>query len=175
MADTIHCRRAVPDDANAIAQAHTNAWKGAYAGLIPAPDLEQINIADSQKHWEGRLSQIDPNTFVGELRGKVMGFCTIGPSDDPGAGPHVGRIETIQVHPDAWQSGLGRRLLTFSSKMLREHGYTEATLWVLESNRRARAFCDACGWVLDRRSRRHKTMTEVANAELPHLLYRTQL
>lgn len=175
MGDTIHCRRAVPDDANAIAHAHINAWKSAYANLIPDPYLEQPNIADSQKRWQERLAQIDPNAFVGELHNKVMSFCTIGPSDDPSAGPHVGHIETIQVHPDARRSGLGQRLLAFSSNMLREHGYTEATLWVLEGNSRARAFYDACGWVLDRGASRCKTMIEIANAELPHFRYRTQL
>jgi hypothetical protein len=48
-------------------------------------------------------------------------------------------------------------------------------LWVLEGNSRARAFYDACGWVLDRGTSRRKTMIEIANAELPHFRYRTQL
>jgi ribosomal protein S18 acetylase RimI-like enzyme len=172
MAESVHCRRAVPEDGRAIATAHVLAWQHAYAGLIPDDYLSSLSIDESHERRKARLALIDPNLFVGELDGEVVGFCAIGPSVDPAAGPHVGKIEGINFHPRAWRRGVGRALLSLCADMLREHGYTEATLWVLEGNERARHFYAACGWKLDRRQSAHKVVTEIADVELPHLRYR---
>lgn len=46
----------------------------------------------------------------------------------------------------AWGTGIGRRLMTAALTSLVEAGFTRATLWVLDTNERARRFYEAGSW-----------------------------
>ncbi len=56
---------------------------------------------------------------------------------------------SIYVHPDHWDSGVGARLHDAAMQALRECGFREATLWVLDINERARLFYERRGWFND--------------------------
>jgi ribosomal protein S18 acetylase RimI-like enzyme len=51
--------------------------------------------------------------------------------------------------PVAWGIGAGRQLMTAALDVLAAAGYRQATLWVLDSNWRARRFYHAGGWQAD--------------------------
>ena len=71
--------------------------------------------------------------------------------DEHGACPTAdpGRIADGVVDPDLTVTGLGRSLMTAALATLAVAGYTQATLWVLESNARARQFYTKGGWAQD--------------------------
>jgi ribosomal protein S18 acetylase RimI-like enzyme len=135
------------DDAEAIARVHVQTWQGAYAHVFPADALGSISIERRAQHWRSLLSH-SSTTLVAEAEDEVVGFASVGPSQDAdGAG--VGELYAIYVDPDHWHAGVGRELAVAADESLRALGFSEATLWVLEDNPRARHFYEAGGWRVD--------------------------
>lgn len=62
-------------------------------------------------------------------------------------------VRHVAVHPDRWGEGLARAGLEAAVAGMAERGTTEAHLWVLADNRRARRLYESLGWtpVDDRR------------------------
>ena len=84
---------------------------------------------------------------MAETDGSVTGFAGIRPARDADADPAiVGEVTTIYLTPGAWDTGTGRRLMTAALHTLTEAGYRQATLWVLDTNTRARRFYEKTGW-----------------------------
>ena len=180
MAHTVQCRLAAPEDAADLAETHVSAWQTAYAGHMPAEFLDSLDVADSKRRWDERLARHDADIFVAEVASAtgapdVVGFCTVGPSRDADATTQLGEIQAINLHPRAWRQGVGRALLGHACQNLRNRGFREAMLWVLEANARARAFYEACGWNLDPPPEGRKVVDQIANVDLPHLRYRRTL
>ncbi|HZP74406.1 MAG TPA: GNAT family N-acetyltransferase [Gaiellaceae bacterium] len=139
-------RAATSDDALAIERARIHAWRVAYRHVFPSDELDALPI--DAKRWRTRLA--DPpagwSTFVAvDDEASVVGFVSTGPSRDE---PGIGELYAIYVHPDAWSAGAGRALIERAEAALRSE-YTEATLWVLEDNPRARPFYERAGWQPD--------------------------
>jgi GNAT superfamily N-acetyltransferase len=61
----------------------------------------------------------------------------------------AGQVQRLYVHPERQRTGIGRALLATAVDRLREAGARAATLWVLETDSRARAVYEALGWMLD--------------------------
>jgi GNAT superfamily N-acetyltransferase len=86
---------------------------------------------------------------VAEEDGRVTGFAVTGPSEDADAQDKTGEVYAIYLDPEQVGTGLGRALFEHAVEDLRERGFTEATLWVLETNERARRFYEVAGWKPD--------------------------
>ncbi len=143
-------RPAGPADATAIATIHVEAWRVAYAGILDAELLRWISVEERRKNWDEQLAAMPPrhHTHVAEINGDVAGFCACGPTRDPDV---VGWAEVYAVYidPSWWGRGAGTALMEASRLALLGDGYTEAVLWVLEANCRARTFYERSGWVAD--------------------------
>lgn len=59
-----------------------------------------------------------------------------------------GEIVSIYLLPEYWGKGCGKRLFNAAVEQLESMGYRKLFLWVLESNRRARAFYERMGFQL---------------------------
>lgn len=55
----------------------------------------------------------------------------------------------LYLAPESVGQGIGRALFAHAVEDLRQRGYTEAILWVLRNNQRARTFYEAAGWTPD--------------------------
>lgn len=55
----------------------------------------------------------------------------------------------ICVEPEVWGAGGGRLLMDNALGLVRDAGLGRCTLWVLESNERARRFYEVGGWTAD--------------------------
>jgi len=86
--------------------------------------------------------------LIAQREGRVIGFAALGRARDPDGGG-AGEVYAIYAHPAAWDTGAGRALMRTALEQLRELGYQEATLWVLDSNERARRFYEKGGWRAD--------------------------
>ncbi|TVY99672.1 GNAT family N-acetyltransferase [Trebonia kvetii] len=146
-------RPARVEDAGQIALVHVRSWQGAYRGLIPQAFLDGLDVAQRTRTWERALAETDnprAGVLVADDGGSVVGFVGYFPSRDPDADPDlIGEIGAIYVLPGAWGGGSGRRLMEAALGRLAGAGFTQVTLWVLDSNDRARRFYEAGGWSAD--------------------------
>jgi GNAT superfamily N-acetyltransferase len=143
-------RQAEPADAEAIAVIHVRAWQTAYRGLIPQGYLDALDSGERQCVWRRRLAETHwpkSGTLVAETDGHVIGFARLCATRDEDEDPAtVGEIAAIYLTTEIWGTGVGRRLMSAALETLARAGYREATLWVLETNARARRFYEAGGW-----------------------------
>ena len=51
----IEVRRAKPSDASAIAATHDEAWRGAYQGIIPGPELDKLINRRGPQWWDSAV------------------------------------------------------------------------------------------------------------------------
>lgn len=146
-------RRAEAADAAQIADVHVRSWQVAYRGLIPQDYLDGLDAARLVDGRARHLSQLDwtrGGVLVAEGESELVGFANCCPSRDEDASQdRVGEIAAIYLAEQAWGKGIGRQLMTAALAHLAELGYQEATLWVLDTNARARQFYEAAGFRLD--------------------------
>ena len=138
----VQVRAAVPDDAEGIAAVHVAAWQAAYAHVFPRERLARLDASRRAEHWREGIR----SGWQVLVAGDVAGFVSYGPAREV---PDAGEIYAIYVHPESWGTGTGRALMAAAVERLREDGFPEAILWVLEDNPRARRFYEAAGWALD--------------------------
>ncbi|MGH3002076.1 MAG: GNAT family N-acetyltransferase [Gaiellaceae bacterium] len=139
-------RSATGADAEAIARVQERGWQVAYRHVFPVAELDRGGFIQAGR-WRERLDRppVGWSTFVAVRDGSVVGFTSVGPSRDE---PGLGELYAIYVDPSAWSTGSGRALIERAEQQLAA-AYTEATLWVLEENPRARRFYERGGWTPD--------------------------
>lgn len=140
------------EDARAIGAVHIASWRAAYRGLMPDQVLDDLTLDGRERDWQGWLATGGDRelTLVAELDGEVAAFCTLEvPSTEPEEPDDVAGIPALYARPDAFGRGVGAALMQAALDAMRERGYREAILWMLEGNERAQRFYDRRGWVRD--------------------------
>ena len=137
-------RAAVPGDAEAIAAVHVAAWQEAYAHVFPAEVLGALDPAPRARHWREGIR----TGWTVLVTDDGSGFVSVGPARDADE-PELGELYAIYVTPERWGSGAGRALMAAAVEALRAARFSEAVLWVLEDNPRARRFYERAGWAVD--------------------------
>ena len=143
-------RHANPGDALGIGTVHVVSWQAAYRGVLAQDYLDSLDPTQRGANWrrylDGPLPH-DESVFVAEVQpNNVLGFANVGQSRDANG---VGELRCLYVTPEHWGEGIGRDLMSSSVDALVACGFREATLWVLDSNNRARGFYETSGWALD--------------------------
>jgi ribosomal protein S18 acetylase RimI-like enzyme len=147
-------RRAVVGDADAIGSVHVRAWQAGYRGQMSDEFLDGLSIEDRQHSWRAGLTEGPGDRTVVVVEdpadGHVCGFAVVGdPRDRAPAAAGDGELWAINLEPEAWGRALGAALLAGAVVALQGRGSTEAHLWVLEANARARRFYEREGWAAD--------------------------
>jgi len=121
-------RRAVPDDALAVAE----LFIAARATMTYLPKLHTDD--DTRSHFAGVVR--DKETWVAERQGDVVGFAVI----------DGGWLEHLYVHPSRFDSGTGEKLF---AQVTGQHpqGFE---LWVFQKNAGARRFYERHGCALEK-------------------------
>lgn len=166
-------RAAGLDDAAAIGACHVLSWLAAYAGQFPQSFLDELDPDARAAGWRGYLEAGDHDheaLAVAEVDGEVVGFASVGPCRDPDH-PGTGELYAIYLLPQAWGCGAGRELIATALDALAGFGFAEATLWVLDTNARARRFYETAGWVTDGASR----VEDGLGFPIPEVRYRRAL
>jgi Sortase and related acyltransferases len=84
--------------------------------------------------------------LVAEVDGSVAGFAGLGPTRDRDEDPAtIAEIAAIYLAPEVWGAGIGSRLMMTVLETFAQAGYEQATLWVLDTNVRARRFYETKG------------------------------
>ncbi len=146
-------RAATVRDAAQLAAIHIRSWRAAYQGLLPQDYLDTLDTSDRAERWQHALQATDwsrAGVMVAAPGPDLLGFARFSPTRDEDDDPAtVGQIRAIYLLPEAWGKGLGRRLMGSALARLAATGYAQTTLWVLETNTRARRFYEKNGWVQD--------------------------
>jgi ribosomal protein S18 acetylase RimI-like enzyme len=155
------------DDAPRVGELHVRAWQAAYRGVMPDAYLEGLRAEDRAAMWRAAVEadRADVGLAVVEADGQVVGFACYGPQhgvDDPS----TGELMAINLDPDHWRHGLGRRLLAHVTAELSRMGYRRAVLWVEATNDRARRFYETEGWSYDAGSDRTDTVQDATVEEV---------
>jgi RimJ/RimL family protein N-acetyltransferase len=140
----IRFRQAGSGDAAAVAQLHAESWRRHYRGAYSDSFLDGDVVADRLAVWTERLREPDPRrcTILAE-DGGLAGFANTFFDDDPTWGALVDNLHVADGHR---RRGIGSRLLALTADaVLARPEPTGLYLWVLEQNRDARRFYEACG------------------------------
>jgi ribosomal protein S18 acetylase RimI-like enzyme len=166
-------REAIRSDARAIAEIHVRAWQAAYRGQLPDEYLDGLSVEDrlEQHEWTIRNPRETWRLWVGEDDGRPTGFAVTGPSEDADADERTGEVYAIYLEPERVGTGAGRELFGHAVEDLRTRGFRSATLWVLETNERARRFYELAGWKTDGT----RASERIDCAMLPTVRYRVDL
>ena len=146
-------RPAAPGDAAAIAAVHVASWRAAYRDDAPEGWLDTHTLRSRTAAWEAQLRDDGLGRSVTQLaviEGEVVAFCGVAtPSRDRDADEDTAEVATFYVDPARWRAGAGSALMASARDRLGAAGWETLTLWVLETNARARAFYVAHGFAPD--------------------------
>lgn len=141
-------RTALLGDADTIAEIHVEAWRKAYAGIVPADHLAALSKPQRATGWRKTLEAKPGCILLWEKNDAVQGWICFGQSRDRGDA-NEGEIYALYVRPDYWRHGAGRELARAGERELWTLGCTQIVLWVLERNLSARAFYANAGFTPD--------------------------
>jgi GNAT superfamily N-acetyltransferase len=145
-------RLARESDAPAVGMVQATVWRDAYAGVLPAQVLDTFEPTAFANAWRRSLASPPEGIYrlLAACAGaQVVGFASIGPSQDPDASPETGELSAIGVHPQARRAGHGSRLLNASVDTLRGAGAETMHTWLLADDEATRAFLVQAGLVPD--------------------------
>jgi ribosomal protein S18 acetylase RimI-like enzyme len=146
----VSIRPATVADVPAIAEVHVHSWQWAYRGLLPDDYLDHLSIERrAGMHMQRLATETEERTWVAAQEGRIVGFAITGPSRDPDASPGTAELAAIYLRHEATGQGIAHALFDHAVHDLWQRGYEQATLWVLETNARARRFYEKAGWVPD--------------------------
>jgi GNAT superfamily N-acetyltransferase len=137
-------------EATALGELHLTTWRATYGAHAHEAWYGEQLAAHVVRDWSETIrSHLAKGGGLLSARcdGRPVGLCQYGPSEDRDDDPlEVGQVQRLYVHPARQRTGIGRALLGAAMDRLREAGSRTATLWVLETDARARAFYEALGW-----------------------------
>jgi len=155
--DDLQIVRAGPDQARQIAEVHVTGRRWGYRDQLPNELLDGLSVNDREKHWKIALESAseDSEVLVVMDGGRIIGFASAEATRDEDAPAGTGELFALYLVEEAAGRGVGRALLTAAEGWLRGR-YGRATLWVLDSNSRARRFYEAAGWTWDGTTSEHR-------------------
>jgi GNAT superfamily N-acetyltransferase len=142
-------RLAVPEDARAVAEIHVEAWRAAYAAILPEAFLASLTVSSRQAFWEQFFAEKRGDLQVAIAGDRMLGWINTGLCRDVGAASDEAEIWAFYVAPEAWSTGVGRELWVSTRARLLEQGHRMCHLWVLAQNDRAIRFYKAAGFDWD--------------------------
>ena len=152
----IEIRRAKPYDAGAVADAHDEAWRTAYQGIIPGAELERLINRRGAAWWDSAIrkgSRIAVLAF-GEC---VAGYANYGRNRARSL-YYDGEIYELYLRPEFQGLGFGRKLFTAARRDLAQSGLQSLVVWALSDNEPAVGFYRAlAGKAVARSSERFGT------------------
>jgi len=134
----ISIRSAKADHADALAEAHAEAWRLAYQGIIPHLHLERMIARRGNKWWAEAIARRSP-VLVLEYDGQAVGYTTFGRARRQGS-PYQGEIYEIYVSPIYQGLGFGGRLFRAARSALLDANLSGLFVWALAENEMACAF-----------------------------------
>ena len=144
-------RTASQSDAEAITEVHIAATCEAYCDLWWADELARIvgDVYGRANMWRCLMAEGYSTILVAEVNGDIAGFVNFEAWEEEETPETVGEIIAICVRPEEWGLGIGEALMREAMARLRDGGWVEVALWVLEGDLRAVGFYERLGFRMD--------------------------
>lgn len=139
----IEIRRAKANDAGAIADAHDQAWRMAYRGIIPGTELEKLINRRGPAWWKSAIRKGSRIALV-QFGDKIAGYANYGYNRTRTL-RYDGEIYELYMRPEFQGIGFGRRLFTAARRDLAQNALKSLIVWVLSENEKAVEFYRALG------------------------------
>jgi ribosomal protein S18 acetylase RimI-like enzyme len=139
----IDIRRAQPEDAGSLAEAHDEAWRTAYRGLIPGPELEKLVVRRGPSWWDAAIRR-GSRIFLLTFGDTIAGYANYGRNRAKSL-PYAGEIYELYLRPEYQGLGFGRRLFATAKRDLAQGGQQSLVVWALCDNDPAVSFYRALG------------------------------
>jgi GNAT superfamily N-acetyltransferase len=154
-------RPATIDDLDAIVSVHVAGFRAGNVPYLPPEEHGRMTPERSAAGWRSVLEKPEPGTalLVSSDGEHIVGIAGGGPARDDDTGEAAGEVYVLYVDPSVWGRGHGAALDQAVRARLRRALFTDAVLWVLEENARARGFYEHRGWRADGARREHAGAT----------------
>jgi ribosomal protein S18 acetylase RimI-like enzyme len=139
----IEIRRAKSSDAERLAETHDLAWRTAYQGIIPGPELDKLINRRGAEWWEGAISKGSRVSILG-FGDTIAGYSNYGRNRARSLA-YEGEIYELYLRPEFQGLGFGRRLFAAVRRDLAQSGIKSMVVWALSDNTPAVAFYRALG------------------------------
>src|SRR5438309_3031881 len=139
----IEIRRAKACDAQAVAEAHDEAWQTAYQGIIPGPELAKLVARRGPAWWDTAIRKGSRISLL-VFGDRVAGYANYGRNRARSLF-YDGEIYELYLRPEFQGLGFGRRLFTASRRDLAQSGLRSLVVWALSDNEPAVGFYRALG------------------------------
>ena len=158
-------------DAEAIAAVHISSWRETYRGLLPNDLLENLQLDQRAELWRQIIAsnQLSPSSaqYIARSKKQIVGFGSCGPGRSRTCVKegYEGEISTLYVLNSHQHRGIGSALFHQMTVRLSSEGINSLSLWVLDTNLKARSFYERRGGVaFDKREDDHRgtLTTEIA-------------
>jgi len=139
----IEIRRARASDAATVAEAHDEAWRTAYQGIIPGAELRRLINRRGPAWWESAIRKGSRIALL-QFGDKIAGYANYGRNRARSL-YYDGEIYELYLRPEFQGLGFGRRLFTAARRDLAQSGMTSLVVWALSDNDPAVGFYRALG------------------------------
>src|SRR6266404_9362529 len=139
----IEVRRAKASDASAIASTHDEAWRTAYQGIIPGPELDKLINRRGTHWWDSAIRKGSRIAVLG-FGEQVAGYANYG-RNRARTLYYDGEIYELYLRPEFQGLGFGRKLFSAARKDLAQSGLQSLVIWALSDNEQAVGFYRALG------------------------------
>jgi ribosomal protein S18 acetylase RimI-like enzyme len=131
----IEVRRAKPSDATAIATTHDDAWRAAYQGVIPGPELDKLINRRGPGWWESAIRK-GSRVAILVFGDTVAGYANYG-RNRARTLYYDGEIYELYLRPEFQGLGFGRKLFKAARRDLTQSGMNSLVVWALSDNETA--------------------------------------
>ena len=141
--DNLIIREVKYEDIEQIVDINIKDWKKVYKGIIDDEILDNLNREEKIKKWREHYNI--GNVIVAEENGTILGYCRY---DDNVVYENTdidSEIIAIYVDCDKLGNGIGRNLIKYVKKDLKNKNKTKMVIWCLEKNQNARKFYEKMG------------------------------
>jgi ribosomal protein S18 acetylase RimI-like enzyme len=139
----IEIRRAKSSDARAVADAHDEAWRCAYQGVIPGVELDKLIMRRGPEWWDSAIRRGSRISILA-FGDNVAGYANYGRNRARSLF-YDGEIYELYLRPEYQGLGFGRRLFTSARRDLAQTGLKSLVIWALADNEPAVEFYRALG------------------------------
>jgi len=139
----IEVRRAKPSDAVAIASTHDDAWRAAYQGIIPGPELEKLVVRRGPEWWASAVRK-GSRIAILVFGDTVAGYANYGRNRARSL-HYDGEVYELYLRPEFQGLGFGRKLFSAARRDLVQSGLQSLVVWALSDNEPAVAFYRTLG------------------------------
>src|SRR6516165_2728749 len=134
----IEVRKAKPSDATAIASTHDEAWRCAYQGVIPGPELDKLINRRGPRWWDSAIRK-GSRIAVLAFGDCIAGYANYGRNRARSL-YYDGEIYELYLRPEFQGLGFGRKLFTAARRDLVQSGLQSLVVWALSDNEPAVGF-----------------------------------